>query len=526
VKELFEKGYFPRELPPPFNTISFATFATSVHSAALSFNTSKKAKNFVSRPVAHNLARVGSLRRRLSIPNPVAFFQTASVITANWKDIVALCGKSSYSLSTPTYPPNDDRGISTREPFKILPLSRAHNRAAGRFLLRTDINAFYPSIYTHGIAWAIHGKAVAKKDKSHGLWGNTLDAVVRNGQDQQTVGIPIGPDTSLVIAELILSKVDEGLQSKGLVAFRYLDDYEICTTTYAAASKAQALMVEALSAFELQLNPRKTQIQELPTGLEESWAPQLRQIRVSKKATQQKHDLLTMFGSAFELARENRQAAILKFALGICEHALIEKSNWPLYQDLLLQCAMVEPGTLPRVVAQLYQYSGVYAIDAKRVQNVFADTIETNAPLDQGSEVAWALWGSIVLKLPILVRAYGALAASVDNVVALLALDAKTKGLINPGFSAPAWAAMISGDELSQENWLLSYEAGIKGWLPSVGGGNHLAGHPLFAHLASNNVSFYDASYPIAPPTTAAPLPKPEKKISFATIMEYMLASP
>src|SRR3546814_9550733 len=72
---------------------------------------------------------------------------------------------------------------------------------------------FYHSIYTHSIAWAILGKAHVKA--SHhtnafkGHFANHLDKAVGAGQEGQTIGIPLGPDTSRIIAELVAVEVEE-----------------------------------------------------------------------------------------------------------------------------------------------------------------------------------------------------------------------------------------------------------------------------------------------------------------------------
>jgi len=61
-------------------------------------------------------------------------------------------------------------------------------------------------------------------------------------------------------------------------------------------------------------------------------------------------------------------------------------------------------------------------------------------------------------------------------------------------------------DELEGEHWLLSYEANRKGWLPSVGGGDHVASHPIFRLMKMANVSFYNQfSHPLTKPLTLKP---------------------
>jgi hypothetical protein len=72
-------------------------------------------------------------------------------------------------------------------------------------------------------------KPTAKANRSLNLLGNKIDYWIPMGQDQQTVGIPIGPDTSLVMAELIMQRCDEKLLNtlKECRGHRFIDDYEI-----------------------------------------------------------------------------------------------------------------------------------------------------------------------------------------------------------------------------------------------------------------------------------------------------------
>ncbi len=60
------------------------------------------------------------------------------------------------------------------------------------------------------------------------LTENVLDKLVRDSQDSQTIGIPIGPDTSLVIAELVMTAVDHALGSQvSPIGYRFVDDIEL-----------------------------------------------------------------------------------------------------------------------------------------------------------------------------------------------------------------------------------------------------------------------------------------------------------
>jgi hypothetical protein len=157
----------------------------------------------------YSLARAQSrFRRILSIPNPLHFFNLSECIVANWNAIQAMYSQSPICLSTPTRIPQNPRAVSPRFPRRDLALNQARQRGGRRSILQTDIADFYPSVYTHSIPWALHTKQVAKANRTNALFGNRIDQLVRNSQDGKAVGLPIGPDTSFVIAESILAAAD------------------------------------------------------------------------------------------------------------------------------------------------------------------------------------------------------------------------------------------------------------------------------------------------------------------------------
>lgn len=97
----------------------------------------------------------------------------------------------------------------------------------------------FPSIYTHSIPWALHGKAVSKKSTSiTALAGNLLDKCTQHTRDKQTNGLLIGPHSSNIIAEIILTKIDVELQAKGYKKIaRHIDDYAFYAEDFAEAAR-------------------------------------------------------------------------------------------------------------------------------------------------------------------------------------------------------------------------------------------------------------------------------------------------
>lgn len=402
LSHILARGYFPKELPPPFNTRSFGAFADTAAASIMKLDTSKKGlkNNLVTRPAIHNLARAGTLRRKLTLPNPVNQYQVACAIAQGWLPLKSACVKSPFSLTTPRYTRHGSRAVIPKNGFDAIPAARARSRTASRYLLSTDLSQFYPSIYTHSIPWALHTKKIAKANTTnYGLLGNVLDLALRNGQDKQTSGIPIGPDTSLVIAEVLLSHVDlemkPPLTTRG---YRHIDDISCGFRTAAEAESTLGMLSHLVGDLQLQLNPRKTKIMELPSELEATWVPDLRLFTFrGSSANVQRTDLLSYFGRAFELAASQREEAILRYSVQRMRSVNICEENWELYESLLLQCISIEPGTASAVINELYKYHLRMPLNLDRIKECLEQLIEEHAPLHHGSEVVWALWGAICL---------------------------------------------------------------------------------------------------------------------------------
>jgi len=495
LKLILSKGYFPRELPHPFNTASYGSVvAGATTSLPKAFDQEKK----TSLQAVHNLARAGSLRRKLSIPNPTNFYRLASFVADHWRYLSRVARKSAISLSAPT-DRGEPRAINPRYSLDRMPLERARVRAGSKFILRADISRFYPSVYTHSIPWAIHTKATAKANRSTRLIGNALDLHVRNAQDGQTVGIPIGPDTSLLIAEILLGAVDAQLLSKvHAMGFRNIDDYEFGFPSYAEAENALGFLQEILNQYELALNPKKTSVVQLPVPIECPCIAELRAFPFRGSALGQQGDLIRYFDRAFEMSAEDPDEGILKYAIACMNGTVLRKKNWPLYQDLLAQCCLVEPGALRFVLAQLARYADEYKIRKATFRRCLNQLIVQHAPLGHGSEVAWAIWGLMLLRSRLNTAAAKAASTMEDPVVALMVLDAHSKGLTPKGSSFSHFATHMTPRDLYGDHWLLAYEADVKGWLPPAGTKNHVHADPCFKYLKTEGVSFYDDSLTMA----------------------------
>lgn len=347
------------------------------------------------------------------------------------------------------------------------------------------------------------------------------------GQDQQTVGIPIGPDTSLLMAEIIMQRCDAILMSKlpNLKGHRFIDDYELSFQTRTAAEDAFHILDACLADFELALNPKKTQVLELPLPLEAPWATEIKNFSFSRSSQPgQSADLNNYFGKAFALHSSNPGEAVLSFAVARLRGLKIHSGNWPLFQRLLLLCAIPEPASFPYVLEQIISRKNKGAATlVPELEEVANELIIRHSLHRHSSEVANAAWACLALSLRLHDAAVDAISKCDDSVVALLALDCEQHRLVSKPLDKSIWSSHMTGQALYDKHWLLAYEANVKKWLPSLGV-DHVDEDESFSFLKRNNVSFYDPRL-AAPPRAKHKKPRkvPLPTLPSASLIEFTL---
>jgi hypothetical protein len=504
-------GFFPSELPPPFKTGSFARFVSQAASINFPFDLDVVPS---SRPEIYYQAKHGTLRRSLAILNPIHFAGLAHFVVQNWSHLKAAASKSSFSLTTPEIG-RDGRAIGRKCSFDILAEKRADIRSRGKYLVRADISRFYQSIYTHSVPWAIHGRRWSKKNRRTKCIGNDLDKLLQKCQEGQTNGIPIGPDTSLLIAEIILSKADASLMRSRAWRMRYMDDYELVVDTEGQALEALAELQHSLLQLELHLNPFKTAVIHLPDALEYSWTAKLRAAPLDPASKQFRAQVIRYFDAAFALANQFPTAGVLKYAIGRVAHLSL-KHEHNLVEDLLLQVARIETGTLPLVLEVVLKNPSRQARKQKRT-NLLLKTIIEHGPQRHSSEVAWSIWGCIALQISLPKETITAALQMEDSVCALLLLHAQSLGLANAKRASRVLEAIMNGDELYDSRWLLSYEGSIKGWI-NCPRGDHVTNDYNFGKMKAAGVSFYDIKKTTFPRSTSKRSHQPQMSPSTEAI--------
>lgn len=489
VIDLLSRGYFPREIPPSFSTISLAQLHASGSSSLMTLGDPKR----MTQLVKHGLHRPGGLRRELAIPNPRHFIQLCEAIASGWQPTIEpLLSQISFGISRPI-PSAGVRSIKSKgEPTRDL--RKALSRTGARYILKTDVQRFYPSIYTHSIPWALHGKTVAKTNRSNGLIGNVIDKAVRDAQDGQTIGVPIGPDTSAIVAECLMAAIERDLKTRlgKLNGWRYTDDIELAFNTVGEAENGLSALMEVLSGYELSLSPAKTSILELPEALGKRAIREFRDFIFRDTEAKQRQDLLSYFDLLYEAIRQDRTGHYVAYAISRLREVKVYPGNWALAQASIFQLLIVEPSCALQVAAFFdCQCAFGHVVEQTALTETTERLASRHAPLGNGSELAWAIWLSIAHGAKMSQASANAVSKMSDNVVALLALDARQRGLVDGTLDTGLWENLLTVDELDGPNWLLSYEAEVKGWLRGTGAASHIDTHPFFRALRGAGVHFY-----------------------------------
>ena len=135
-------------------------------------------------------------------------------------------------------------------------------------MIQTDIADCFGSIYTHSIAWAMHGRDKARargNRKNMKMLGNRIDRDVQRICGGQTNGIPQGCPLMNFVAEMVLGYADlqlsEKIRDEGIKDYRILrfrDDYRIFTDGPREGEAILKILTETMIELGMRLNPSKT----------------------------------------------------------------------------------------------------------------------------------------------------------------------------------------------------------------------------------------------------------------------------
>lgn len=517
LKDFVERGYFMKELPPPFSTKLFADEVENI----LNDVEKQKLKCSCSKPVKFTISKGKLSRRLLELPNPQNFIALCSLICQHWSVFEEVYHQSDLSSSTPEIAKGRSKGrylhpsSLNMNGFKEWRIQISYSSL---FEIKVDISKFYPSIYTHSITWALLGIEEAKKyyklqekgrkkEKNEGNKdieiyevGDKIDKLVRDAQSAETIGIPIGPDTSFAIAELIASRIDiqlkEQLKDIDFVGCRYYDDYYLYVNSRDSAEKVLRELQSILNTFHLEVNESKLDIKEFPFAIEEPFITQLYQYSI-KEGKYAISSIKHFFSIVWNLIDEypDKSSWILKYALSKLKRIEIKDEEWFIFRDLLLKTMLIDSSILDRILVFFLDKKDFIFNDKEskeKLNNTINIILKNHIPLSHNYEISWSLYFIKIFDLNINLSLANEIITKKDNISILILLDIYHNNKKLDGLDLYTIEEIIHSEKVSySENWLLAYESTKKKWISLHNEFEFYSNNPFFELLKDYDVEFY-----------------------------------
>ena len=320
--------------------------------------------------------------RAFSIVDPIIHNDISHVISQHWSEIVGTTLSDSSRVVSYSFPIPLDRdnpgvipsGRSRSSIYQFVSMIDQDITAIAhkyKFMVRTDIKNFYPSIYTHSIPWAIHGKEEIRKGDNRycmGFFGNQLDKLFQRMNDGRTNGIPIGPAVCDIAAELIATAVDqcfteyvsEDKRSWDFQAIRFKDDYRILVQSEGDGVELVKKLRDALSTYSLELSDEKTEIVPIPLSMYRLWKTRYLAVYPQEGKVNKWKPFVALYLNVLEIEKEVPGSGMIDRFLGdivsggsvLSSETLSEKRCHQL-TSMLLMLGNLRLQSFPKVLAVL-----------------------------------------------------------------------------------------------------------------------------------------------------------------------------
>jgi len=416
----------------------------------------------------------------------------ADSIASGYAEITNQTGKSKLSVSKPRFNRKTKyfRAVGSEFIGSQIKEKKLLLRANYPIVLRCDVKNYYRAIYTHSIPWAIYGKQYAKRHTREKILGNELDQFIRVGQDGQTIGIPVGPDSSFILGELILSAVDKELGFDQRKAIRFYDDYEFGCKSEIEAENILDRLENLLSNFELELNHEKTRLVKGPSELEGYWTQIIKDF-TERKRIRNNEDLIDIFNLASRLALDNESDFVFKYFIRRMRMTVLNKDRWDTWQNILLSSAFSEFGNLREIYEQLDLYGRIgYSVNCKSLYNLLVAKAEAELRGSSSSELSWLLFGFLKFNIKPPKELIIKVIDTGDDISRIIAIKLAIVNKIGIKIKLKELMTLLDADIGVSEHWLLFWELYINGWIEDVILRDEILKEGIFEFLSSKNVSF------------------------------------
>lgn len=496
LRRLLASGYFPSELPPLFTSHQLAQHAPDL----IQEWHPRRVEEFISRPELFSVPRARRVRRQVSIVNPINQVLLSNLIAENWSSIRERLERSEISEFRPLIQTQPDRRAIAGIDFarvqerKIAILARY-----GRYV-QTDIVRFFPSLPTQTIAWGLHGRAWVEENfqsrEYRDSYAHRIVSAVRSGQGNSKIGLPIGPDTSRILSEVVATELElvasEALPDLNTRSVRYVDDIFIGVREDESPDAIAASLASALYQFDFQLNDEKTSTHGVGIPAAPDWLHFIRQFEISPQAHRQRDDIDSFFGEVMSRADQHARSEVLLFATKVATSFRIDNRNRDHLIRWLLYSARRSPSCLSFVAEYLaFEHTNGRQCPTADIQLFIRQQLPLKASAAHTSEVAWLLFWARETQTTLDSALFRHVVQLRSSVCALLTLDLLQQNLIDGNIDVAAWQVFATEDGLESEMWLAAYEATVRQWWPRRVSRAFIRDHEFFSALISRSIRFY-----------------------------------
>lgn len=519
LESLLGKGYFPKELPPVFTTTDFGKASLEILSeweAGAVFKRVpvtkilvpgkgkvKKAGAYTYKcleadPEVISCPKRGYERRSMSITHPVPQALLAAEIAEHRATIAKWVSRRRYSLDDLHISPRFSRGIRPLN-FEAHKAKKAYIEAQADWIVKTDITRFYPTIYTHSISWAAYGKENVKSNrkKFEGSIADRLDTLVRACNRNQTIGVPIGPETSRIIADILSARIDEEFHSSvGDVddsqIDRLQDDWFLGAPSLEVAETALAQIAACYRKYGLDINGSKTSVGSALEPLSATWVSELGAFLSHNGGPLSRARLRAFLDLVLKLQLDFPKDPVVGYGLSVIESRRSSIADLEALESFLIRAATASPGALNRICGILINLQhDTKRVSLSRVTNRFTQLAERHAAKGNHYEVIWLLYTlrglGITLKSKALIEWSEAVESSA---IILLLLDMRERGQIRGLLPKSTWEDGITAERVTSDwSWLYAYEGIRKGWLRDA---KNVMGQPFLQSFCQRDIEFYN----------------------------------
>lgn len=217
--------------------------------------------------------------RRMLVPKPSGGFRVATQLNpVDALIYAALAYESATQIESSRIPENrkiacsyrvqmspDGRLFSRESGWPDFQAKSEEHAKSGQFthVLIADISDFYSQIYSHRVESALVSANIPAK-RAENLENFLLSLTAR-----QSRGVPVGPSTSILLAEAVLTDVDNFLLRRGLTFTRFVDDFRIFCGSRRQAMRVYHDLADYLyTAHRLTIEARKSRIVRVSSFVE------------------------------------------------------------------------------------------------------------------------------------------------------------------------------------------------------------------------------------------------------------------